>query len=189
MMGPVIAALKAGDVPAVARLVPAGVNNQPDFFETAPPEIRSMFLDNARTVKLLLAAPPPPPITCDQLRQIKIPVLISRGEATRTTFRISTEGAAIVFPGLSLPSYPAAAISRWSSSPRRSTRHCCNSSQRRARNRSPDERAKVQFRLELHHPQRCGAAFRSRASNPPQMPAETSHADFSGGTRHAGYGK
>ena len=106
MMGPVIAASKAGDVPAVARLVPAGVNNQPDFFETAPPEIRSMFLDNARTVKLLLAAPPPPPITCDQLRQIKIPVLISRGEATRTTFRISTEGAANCIPGAKLAIIP-----------------------------------------------------------------------------------
>ena len=99
MMGPVIAALKAGDVAGVARLVPAGVNNQPDFFDSATPEISSMFLDNARTVTLLLASPPPPAITCDQLRQIKIPALISRGEATRTWFRVSTEGTANCIPG------------------------------------------------------------------------------------------
>jgi pimeloyl-ACP methyl ester carboxylesterase len=106
MMGPVIAASKAGDVAGVARLVPAGVNNQPDFFDTATPEIRSMFLDNARTVTLLLASPPPPPITCDQLRQIKIPALISRGEVTRTVFRIATEGAANCIPGAKLVIIP-----------------------------------------------------------------------------------
>jgi pimeloyl-ACP methyl ester carboxylesterase len=99
MMGPVIAASKSGDVAGVARLVPAGVNNQPNFFDTATPEIRSMFLDNARTVALLLASPPPPPITCDQLREIKVPALIARGEATRTSFRISTEAAANCIPG------------------------------------------------------------------------------------------
>jgi len=106
MWGPAIAASKAGDVAAVARLVPAGVNNQPDFFDTAMPEIRSMFLDNARTLTLLLAAPPSPPITCDQLRQIKIPALISRGEATRTLLRISTEGAANCIPGAKLVIIP-----------------------------------------------------------------------------------
>jgi hypothetical protein len=113
MMGPVIAASKASNIAGVARLVPAGVNNQPDFFDTATPEIRSMFLDNARTVALLLASPPPPPITCDQLREIKIPALIARGEATRTSFRISTEAAAnFVLPAPSSASYPAGAIWR-----------------------------------------------------------------------------
>lgn len=106
MLGPTIAASKAGDVAGVARLAPAGVNNQPDFFDTATPEIRSMFLDNARTLTLLLAAPPPPPITCDQLRQIKMSALIARGEATRTLFRISTEGAANCIPGAKLVIIP-----------------------------------------------------------------------------------
>jgi pimeloyl-ACP methyl ester carboxylesterase len=102
MMGPAIAASKAGDVAGAVRLVPNGVNNQPDFFDTATPEIRSMFLDNARTFGLFLAAPPPPPITCDQLRQIKIPALITRGEATRAIYRISTDGAASCIPGAEL---------------------------------------------------------------------------------------
>ena len=53
ILGPAIAASKAGDLAGVAHLVPAGVNNQPDFFDTAPPEIRSMFLDNARTCTAL----------------------------------------------------------------------------------------------------------------------------------------
>jgi pimeloyl-ACP methyl ester carboxylesterase len=105
---PVIAASKAGDLASVARLVPAGVNNQPDFFETAAPDIRSMFLDNARTLALFIAAPPPPPLTCDQLRQIKMPTMITRGEATRTMYRIASEGAASCIPGAKLVVIPGA---------------------------------------------------------------------------------
>ena len=48
-LGPVIAAAKAGDFAGAARLTPIGVNHQPDFWETTTPEIRTMFLDNART--------------------------------------------------------------------------------------------------------------------------------------------
>lgn len=107
MLGSVIAASKSGDLANVARLVPAGVNTQADIFDQLPPEARSMFLDNARTVALLVASPPPPPLSCDQLRQIKIPTLLSRGEDTRTVFRLATDGAAaciadakvVVLPG------------------------------------------------------------------------------------------
>jgi pimeloyl-ACP methyl ester carboxylesterase len=106
MLSPAIAASKTGDLASVARLVPAGVNNQPDLFDTLAPEVRSMFLDNARTVGLLVASPPPPPLGCDQLRQIKIPAMISRGEATRTVFRIATEGAANCIPGAKLVIIP-----------------------------------------------------------------------------------
>ena len=67
-----------------------------------------MFLDNARTFGLFLAAPPPPPITCDQLHQIKIPAMITRGEATRPTYRIASEGAASCIPGAELVIIPGA---------------------------------------------------------------------------------
>lgn len=106
MLSPAIAASKAGDLASVAKLVPAGVNNQPDTFETLPPDVRSMFLDNARTVRLLLTSPPPPPLTCDQLGQIKVPTLISQGEMTRATFRIAAEGASNCVPGAKLVVIP-----------------------------------------------------------------------------------
>ena len=57
MFGPPVAAAKTGDLAAVARLVPGGANNQPDVFDTAASDLRSMFLDNARTFALLVAAP------------------------------------------------------------------------------------------------------------------------------------
>jgi pimeloyl-ACP methyl ester carboxylesterase len=86
--------------------VPAGANNQPDAFDTVAPELRSMFLDNARTFALLIAAPPPPPISCDQLRQMKTPVMITYGETTRPFYRIASEGAAGCIPGAQLVAIP-----------------------------------------------------------------------------------
>jgi pimeloyl-ACP methyl ester carboxylesterase len=103
MLAPMIAAAKAGDVAGVARLVPIGVNHQPDFWDTATPDIRSMFADNARTIPLaFLTASPPPPIACDQLGQIKIPALITYGGDTRAFYRIAAQGTAGCIPGAQL---------------------------------------------------------------------------------------
>lgn len=103
MLGPAIAAAKAGDAAGAARLVPIGVNQQPDFWDTATPELRSMFADNARTIPLaFIKAPPPPPITCNQLRQIKIPALITYGANTGPFYRIAAEAAAGCIPGAQL---------------------------------------------------------------------------------------
>jgi len=105
-LAPAIAAAKAGDFAGAARLTPIGVNHQPDFWETTTPEIRTMFLDNARTWTPSLAAPPQPPMTCDMLHQIKIPVLITVGEDTRSYYRIGAEGAASCIPGAQLVTIP-----------------------------------------------------------------------------------
>jgi pimeloyl-ACP methyl ester carboxylesterase len=105
-LAPAVAAAKAGDFAGAARLTPTGVNHQPDFWDTATPEIRTMFLDNARTWTPSLAAPPQPPLTCDMLHQIKIPALITYGEDTRTFFRIAAAGAASCIPGAQLVTIP-----------------------------------------------------------------------------------
>jgi pimeloyl-ACP methyl ester carboxylesterase len=105
MLAPAIAAAKAGDAAGAARLVPIGVNHQPDFWDTATPGTRSMFADNARTIPLVFfTAPPPPPMTCDKLRQIKIPALMTYGGDTRPFYRIAAEGAASCIPGAQLVS-------------------------------------------------------------------------------------
>jgi pimeloyl-ACP methyl ester carboxylesterase len=103
MLAPAISAAKAGDAAGAARLVPIGVNHQPDFWDTATSNTRSMFADNARTIRLAFTtAPLPPAITCDQLRQIKIPALITLGGDTGSLYRIAAEGAAGCIPGAQL---------------------------------------------------------------------------------------
>jgi pimeloyl-ACP methyl ester carboxylesterase len=108
VLAAVIARAEAAGVRAIVPLVntPIGVNHQPDFWETTTPEIRTMFLDNARTWTLALAAPPQPPITCDMLHQIKIPILITVGADTRSFFHIAAEGAAACIPGVQFVTIP-----------------------------------------------------------------------------------
>jgi len=136
-LGPAVAAVKAGDFARAARLTPIGVNHQPDFWETTTPEVRTMFLDNARTWRLALAAPPQPAITCDQLHQITMPVLITVGGDRRPYFHIAAEGAASCIPAAQFLTVPGRHLESFSS-PRRSMRRCCNSLQRRVHDRSPD---------------------------------------------------
>lgn len=105
MLGPALTAVKAGDVAGAARQVPVGVNSQPDFWDSATSDVRSMFADNARTIPLaFITAPPPPPVTCDQLGQLKMPVLMTFGGDTRIFYRIATEAAANCIPGALLVS-------------------------------------------------------------------------------------
>lgn len=105
MLAPAMAAVKAGDLTGASQLIPVAVNHQPDFWDSATPDVRSMFADNARTIPLaFLKAPPPPPITCDQLHQFKIPTLITYGMDTRLFYRIASEAAADCIPGAQLVS-------------------------------------------------------------------------------------
>jgi pimeloyl-ACP methyl ester carboxylesterase len=51
---------------------------------------------------------PPPHVTCDQLRQLTIPVLVLRGEHTRAWFRFISEGTVECLPHAEEGIIPAA---------------------------------------------------------------------------------
>lgn len=95
-LGPAVAAVKANDAAQATRLFSEWVNNQaPGEFESNTPAwLRRTLLDNARSVAPQMAAPPPLPITCEQLGQIKVPVVVAKGQQTRTTFSMLAEGTA-----------------------------------------------------------------------------------------------
>jgi pimeloyl-ACP methyl ester carboxylesterase len=99
IVAPAAAASKAGDTVGAVRLFFDGVNGQPGIFETLPSGSQSMFLDNARTIPLLFGAPPPPALSCAQLGQIKVPVVVARGELTRPSYRILAETASRCIQG------------------------------------------------------------------------------------------
>ena len=71
-------------------------------------------MDNARTIALLFAEPDAPPVTCAQLREIKVPVMVMRGERSRalsqsneTLLSCLREGAAnVVVPDAPHMWYP-----------------------------------------------------------------------------------
>jgi pimeloyl-ACP methyl ester carboxylesterase len=98
IVSPAAAAVKAGDTAGAVKSLFNGVNGQPDLFDTVPPAIRAMLLDNARTLPLSLAAPPPPVITCGQLGQIKVPTTIAIGELTRLFYKDCRQRGGPLYP-------------------------------------------------------------------------------------------
>jgi pimeloyl-ACP methyl ester carboxylesterase len=92
------AAAKAGNAVEATRLLNDWVNDDPGGFDRLPSAMKSMHLDNARTV--LLDGPPlDKPITCAQLGQLKVPVIITTGEMTRPFFRVLSEAVHRCIPG------------------------------------------------------------------------------------------
>lgn len=87
LFAPAKAAATAGRLDEAARLlITAVMNHGPDLWEKASDSSRAIILDNARTLPLLFSALPPTPLTCDQLNQIKVPVLVINGENTMPYF-------------------------------------------------------------------------------------------------------
>ncbi|HEY7319621.1 MAG TPA: alpha/beta hydrolase [Candidatus Binatia bacterium] len=106
MTAPALAAVKAGDTAGAVKSLFNGVNGQPDLFDTVPPLVRTMLLDNARTLPISSAAPPPPAITCEQLGKIKVPTTIAVGELTRPFYKIAATSVAQCIPGAKLVVIP-----------------------------------------------------------------------------------
>ena len=101
-MATVSAAAKAGNAEEATRLFHDWVNGDPGNFERLSQASKSMLMDNARTVPLHLSAPPPPRVACEQLGQLKMPVMIVKGELTRPFFRVLSEAAHRCIPGSQL---------------------------------------------------------------------------------------
>jgi pimeloyl-ACP methyl ester carboxylesterase len=106
MAGPGAAAVKAGDIPEAVKSLFNGVNGQPDLFDSVRPPVRTMLLDNARTLPISFTAPPPPTITCEQLGQIKVPTTVAVGELTRPFYKIAAGAVAHCIPGAKLVVIP-----------------------------------------------------------------------------------
>jgi pimeloyl-ACP methyl ester carboxylesterase len=99
-------AAKAGNMEEAARLFVDSANGQPGSFDGLAPELKAMFVDNARV--LTLNGPTPVPVTCAQLGQLKIPVTITKGQLTKPARKILAEAAQRCIPGATLITIPAA---------------------------------------------------------------------------------
>jgi pimeloyl-ACP methyl ester carboxylesterase len=93
-VAPIMEPLKAGDgVTATKRLVGVVNGTFGGDFDSLPPELRRILLDNARTLPLLFASPSSP-VACDALHGIKVPTLLIHGQHTPVFFARITEAAA-----------------------------------------------------------------------------------------------
>jgi pimeloyl-ACP methyl ester carboxylesterase len=99
-------AVKAGDIAGAVKSLFNGVNGQADLFDAMSATVRTMLLDNARTLPISFGAPPPPTITCEQLGQIKVPTTVAVGELTRPFYKIAAASVARCIPGAKLVVIP-----------------------------------------------------------------------------------
>ena len=90
------------------------VNATPGAFDQLNATARAVHLDNARTIPVQFKAPPPVQLTCEQLGALKIPVTITKGELTRTWFRILAENTNRCIPASQLITIKGA----WHGAPR-----------------------------------------------------------------------
>jgi pimeloyl-ACP methyl ester carboxylesterase len=96
--GPAAKAVQAGDnAEAVKQLVDM-VGERSGYFDAQPASLRTIQLDSARSMSLLMKAPPAPPISCEQLGQMTPPVAIVRGGAVRPYFRLIADAAMRCMP-------------------------------------------------------------------------------------------
>jgi pimeloyl-ACP methyl ester carboxylesterase len=102
VFAPARSAADSGQLKEAAQLlINAVINRGEDVWQKASEASRAMMLENARTLPLLFSAPPPPPVSCDQLKQIALPVLVINGEETTEYFRRIGERVTECIPGCS----------------------------------------------------------------------------------------
>jgi len=103
ILGPAVAAIKAGDPTRAARLLHEGVFQlSPGGFDNEPQTLQTTALENARPLPLVFTAPPPPSITCDMLTSFTRPTLLIHGEKTQTSYKLMAEGMSKCVPGARL---------------------------------------------------------------------------------------
>jgi pimeloyl-ACP methyl ester carboxylesterase len=106
-LGPVVAAVQAGDNAKAVRLFTDWISVKPGSFDTLEPSLRKVLLENSRTLPLFLTRPPEA-ITCAQLGEIKVPITIAQGQKTRPYFETLANTAHGCIPGSQLVTIPNA---------------------------------------------------------------------------------
>ncbi len=99
MFGPVFGAVQRGDSQEAVRLLLDGSGQREGYFAAQSAERQAVYLDNARTMPLLLSQPRPPAITCGDLASLKVPVTLAYGELSRPLFSVVSRAAARCIPG------------------------------------------------------------------------------------------
>jgi pimeloyl-ACP methyl ester carboxylesterase len=103
ILGPAVAANKAGDTTRSARLLHEGVFQlPPGGFDNEPQTLQTIALENARPLTLVFTAPPPPIVTCEMLKSFTRPTLLMHGEKTQTSYKLMAEEMSKCVPGARL---------------------------------------------------------------------------------------
>jgi pimeloyl-ACP methyl ester carboxylesterase len=102
-------AAQAGRIDEATRQFADWVNAEPGGFDALPAVTQRMHLDNARTVPLQLAtAARNVPITCEQLGQLTMPSVVTKGALSRPSLRLVADAISRCTPRSRLIDIPGA---------------------------------------------------------------------------------
>jgi pimeloyl-ACP methyl ester carboxylesterase len=107
MVAALRASVQAGAAERAAEALIDWVQGGPGGFRGLPRAIQEGLRTNAATVGPTYVAPAPV-VTCGQLRALRLPVLILRGEQTRPWYRLIAEAASDCIPSAEAAVIPAA---------------------------------------------------------------------------------
>jgi pimeloyl-ACP methyl ester carboxylesterase len=91
------AEVQAGDDEAAAETVMDWVQGSGAGFSNLPVDVQAIVRANARTIGPTYSVPFPR-VSCDQLRALRVPVLVVRGEGTRPWFRLIADATVRCLP-------------------------------------------------------------------------------------------
>ena len=99
MLGPVFAAVNAGDNHGAARLL-INASAQDDYYFESRTELQMQIeFDNAHMLPRLMSQTPPPRITADDLMAIEVSITLACGAKTRPAYKLVSEAAMRHLPG------------------------------------------------------------------------------------------
>jgi pimeloyl-ACP methyl ester carboxylesterase len=107
MVRAVRAAAQTGAPERIAEVLTDWMQGGPGGFQRLPGEVRAQLAANTATAIPMFEAAAPR-VTCDQLRELPIPVLVLRGENTRLWFRLISEATVDCLPHVEAGVIPAA---------------------------------------------------------------------------------
>lgn len=92
--GPAFVSASNGDISGALKLLVDASGQVPGYFESQPEYVKSLQMDNARTIpELLFRQEAPPAISCEQLAGIRVPTLVACGADSRPMYAIVTKAA------------------------------------------------------------------------------------------------
>jgi pimeloyl-ACP methyl ester carboxylesterase len=121
MVAAIRASVRAGAAERAAEVLIDWVQGGVGGFRRLPRVVRQRLRANEATVGVTYAAPAPQ-VTCEQLRALKLPVFILRGERTRPWYRLIASAAAGCLPDAEAAVVPAAAHMTIAENPRDTAR-------------------------------------------------------------------
>lgn len=102
--GPALDALRRNDPAAAVRLNLDGIEDRKGAFELLPPAVRTMVLDNARTIRETDL--PYPPLGRSELTKVRTPTLLVHGATSALWLRTIAQEAGAAIPGASVVVVP-----------------------------------------------------------------------------------